>query len=74
MQDIVTIGPDSCKRYTWDDVSQDAKDMNMNRSQFIWFLYWDFKKRKKINIRYTDIAILLLMCVTTLCVLLLVVR
>jgi len=61
-------------KYNWDDFDKDAKNFDMNRSQFFQFLYWNYKKKKKISIRYTDVAILLLLCVTTLCVLLLAVR
>lgn len=67
MQDIKTISFEGCK-YNWDDVDNDATRLNMNRSQFLQFLYWDFKKKKKHNVRYTDVAILVLLAICTLCV------
>jgi len=74
MQENVSIGSDSCKRYTWDDMDRDAKQQNMNRTQFVWFLYWDFKRKKKHRVRYTDVTILILLGIMTLCMSMLLMR
>lgn len=49
-------------KYTWDDFDKDAKRANMNRSQFVQYLYMRFKENnKQINTRIKEIIMFLLM-------------
>jgi hypothetical protein len=58
-----SISMAGCK-YKWNDVDQDAKDMNMNRSQFIQHLYILFKEKKSfMEKKFYDFTTLLLLLV-----------
>ena len=46
IKELTTVSMRGCK-YSWDDVDKDAKNMNMNTSQFIQHLYILFKEKKR---------------------------
>ena len=53
-------------RYSWDDFDRDAKEMDMNRSQFFQFLYNYWKKSSKKNVllnRVIDLFVLLMLVI-----------
>lgn len=61
IKDGHSISMAGCK-YTWEDLDKDAYRANMNRSQFVQYLYIRFKEQNKwINKRIVEILTLLLM-------------
>ena len=61
-------------KYTCKYVDDLATKKNMNRSKFIQFLIWDYEKKRRHHIRYTDVAILILLGIMTLCMSMLLMR
>jgi len=55
--------------YNWNDFDNDANTLQMSRSQFLVFLYKQWKEKKRFN-QFTIIIILLLMGFSTIILLL----
>jgi t-SNARE complex subunit (syntaxin) len=74
IKELTTVSMRGCK-YSWDDVDKDAKDMNMNTSQFIQHLYILFKEKKGfMEKKFYDFTTLLLLIVVVLGVVILLLR
>lgn len=62
-------------RYKWTDVDMDAKELNMNRSQFIQHLYIGFKEKKRyLDKKFIDFTTLLLLVVVVMGIVILLLR
>lgn len=69
-----SISMAGCK-YKWHDIDNDAKELNMNRSQFIQHLYILFKEKKRyMDKKLIDFTTLLLLIVVILGVAILLLR